>query len=94
MDYMKSKSIWYYIEILNHGLQVNQVEPDGIIKIKIKYSMNSDHIKQIVNIYMNAGWEKVNVTITSKDDSLYGTTEFEFVPPTKSTELLIKKINK
>jgi hypothetical protein len=48
MLYMDSKSIWFFIEIINQGLQTNQVEPDGIIKVTIKYNVDSDILNQIV----------------------------------------------
>ena len=92
--YMNTKSIWFYIEIINQGLQINQVEPDGRINIIVKYNVDSNLIQQIVDMYENAGWAEVNVALTGTDNSLYGTTEFEFVPPVISTKLLKKKIRK
>jgi len=92
--YMNTKSIWYYIEIINYGLQVNQVEPSGIIKVKIKYNIDSSFIDQIIEIYKTSGWEEVNVVLTGTNDSLYGSTEFEFVPPAEVSRDVRHKIRK
>jgi hypothetical protein len=81
MLYMDSKSIWFFIEIINQGLQTNQVEPDGIIKVTIKYNVDSDILNQIVDLYLGVGWKEVNISITGMDNNLYGTTELEFIPP-------------
>jgi len=94
VDYMSTKSIWYYIEILNHGLQVNQVEPTGLIRVRIKYNIDSHFIDQIISIYENAGWAEVNITLTGTDSSLYGTTEFEFVPPVDVAKKVRRKVRK
>jgi hypothetical protein len=82
IDYMDSKSIWYYIEVINQCLLTNQVETDGTIYVTIKYNINSEFIDKIVNMYEAAGWATVNVTLTGSENSLYGTTKFEFIPPT------------
>jgi hypothetical protein len=92
MMYMNTKSIWYYIEMINYGLQSNQVEPDGIIKVKLKYNIDSNFINQIVEMYETAGWAEINITFTGTDSSLYGTTEFEFVPPVLTSKIVRKKI--
>jgi hypothetical protein len=79
--YMEAKSVWYYVEILNGGLRMNQVEQDGIINITVKYKLDSDLIYQLVSLYENTGWKEVNAEVSTTTGGLYGSTTFQFVPP-------------
>lgn len=93
-DYMKGKSVWYYIDLINSGLRTNTVDPDGIILVKIKYNINMDLINNILEFYYNAGWDDIDVTLTGNADSLYGETIFKFHPPESELLKVRKKANK
>jgi hypothetical protein len=94
ISYMDNKSIWYFIELINYGLSVNKVEPDGRINVLLKYNISSDLVDQIVNLYLSKGWADINVTFTGTSDSLYGTTEFEFIPPVVLIKRAQRRIRK
>mgnify|MGYP000241625401 CR=1 FL=1 len=81
--FMSGKSPWYYIALINQGLTTNEVSPDGVINVKIKYNINGDLIDQIVEFYESVGWTNINIILTGNVDSLYGTTTFVFNPPAK-----------
>jgi hypothetical protein len=85
-DYMDTKSIWFFIDIINQCLLTESVKPDGTIFITVQYRIADHLIEQIQSMYLNAGWDSVDVTITGTDSSLYGTTEFTFTPPEQLLE--------
>jgi len=93
-QFMNGKSVWYYIALINQGLTTNEVNPDGIINVKIKYNINSDLINQIIGFYESVGWTNINIILTGNVDSLYGTTTFVFNPPVKLINDVRKKIRK
>jgi hypothetical protein len=80
-EFMNGKSVWYYIAIINQSLRTNIIDPDGVINVKIKYNINVDIIKQVLDFYESVGWPKIGVVLTGNIDSLYGTTTFIFSPP-------------
>ena len=93
-QYMSNKSVWYYIAVINQGLSINSVDSDGVIKITIKYNMDTDLIEQIIGFYKSVGWTEIGINITGNVNSLYGSTIFTFNPP-ESTILSVKgKIRK
>jgi len=81
VDYMSTKSMWYFVDIINHALKTNSVSSDGHITVVIRYNIDSEIINKLVALYIENGWEDINVTLTGSAGSLYGTTEFEFIPP-------------
>jgi len=94
LQFMSGKSAWYYVELLNRALAVNSVDADGNIKAIIQYNIDNDIVDQVVNFYISAGWSSVDVTFTGNKDSLYGTTEFEFIPDPvelSKTKVLIRR---
>ena len=93
-QFMSGKSPWYYIALINQGLTTNEVSPDGIINVKIKYNINGDIIDQIIGFYESVGWTNINIILTGNVDSLYGTTTFVFSPPAKVISRVRKKIRK
>ena len=86
VSYMSTKSMWYFVDIINHSLKTNSVSSEGHITVIIRYNIDSDIINKLVDLYITNGWEDITVTLTGSAGSLYGTTEFEFIPP--SEELL------
>jgi hypothetical protein len=86
--YMDTKSIWFFIDIINQCLLTESVKSDGTIIVTVQYRIADHLIEQIQSMYINAGWNNVNVVTTGTDSSLYGTTEFTFIPP----EQLLKDV--
>ena len=92
MDYMNTKSLWFYVENINNKLKTNTVENDGRIIVNINYNIDDNIIERLIELYINEGWEEVNVTFTGTTDSLYGSTVFEFVPPDEYIMTIRKKL--
>jgi len=84
LEFMRGKSIWYYIDILNAGLRTDSVDPEANVSVTIDYNINTELILQIKSFYLTAGWEDVKITLTGNVESLYGTTIFKFIPPDDS----------
>jgi len=81
VDFMDSKSIWYFIDTINQGLLTNPVTSGGQITVTIQYNLSDHLVEQLRNQYLASGWEEVNIVLTGNEDSLYGTTEITFIPP-------------
>jgi len=84
--YMDTKSIWFFIDIINQCLLTDSVKSDGSIIVTVQYRIADHLIEQIQSMYLKAGWHSVSVSITNTDTSLYGTTEFTFIPPEQLLE--------
>jgi len=93
IDFISTKSMWFYIDILNEGLKTNKVESNGTIKVVINYNIDNEIIEKIREIYLSVGWKEVNITYTGNIESFYGSTIFEFIPPIKIVLDARKKIN-
>jgi hypothetical protein len=94
MEYMSTKSMWYFVDTINHALKTNSVSSDGHITVVIRYNIDSEIINKLVDLYITNGWEDINVTLTGSAGSLYGTTEFEFIPPEDELFKVKRKIIK
>jgi hypothetical protein len=81
INYMDTKSVWFFIDIINQCLLTESVKADGTIIVTVQYRIADHLIEQIQSMYLNAGWDSVDVVTTGTDSSLYGTTEFTFIPP-------------
>jgi len=80
--FINSKTMWFFVDIINESLFTNKVESDGRILVEINYNINDNLVERLIDLYIAAGWKEVNVTFTGSASSLYGSTIFEFVPPT------------
>jgi hypothetical protein len=94
IDYMDTKSIWFYIESINYCLKTNTVENDGSIMVTLRYNIDGDMVNTIIDFYLKAGWSDVNVKLTGNDDGLYGNTIFTFVPPRAEVIRVRRRVNK
>jgi hypothetical protein len=81
LAFINTKSMWYYIDIINESLSTNPVDSDGSITVTIHYNVDDDIIEKVIDMYLIAGWSDVEVTFTGNVDSLYGETILKFTPP-------------
>jgi hypothetical protein len=79
--YMRGKSVWYYIDVLNSRLQNGPVNEDGSIEIRIEYNIDTNLLEQVQSFYIGAGWQDVDIVLLGNAETLYGATIFTFIPP-------------